>query len=445
MKKGAAEDETWTAPAENAAECPLVLGCGEVVAGGYHVVEPLGRGAAGRVYFAFDDRLQRPVALKVLEPHRDPRELFREGASMARVEHPNLVEVFALVQHRDRPVLVMELLVGGSLLDVENPTVEQSVTYLDGILAGLEGLHAAGLVHRDLKPANVLLGASGEVKLSDFGLVVPMEAEVPQLEGTPSYCAPEIVTGTRVGPSLRGAVDFYALGVIAHELFTGARPFDDEDTFALLSRHVHDRPPPVSQARNELTPFDAWVAGLLEKDPAVRSTDVRALRSELARAFGRYRAGLLESPVVLHVEADDASAAELADRMQRLCPEARLIRAATTDAALAVLASTTVGLVVVSFELPNQGALEVSAAARSCPIPPAWVVTMRRGSVRDWRLLESLGAKACLTEPYPTESLDAVLRHTLPWCALRARVAATSSDVIGPTSVPVSLGLGKKS
>ncbi|MCB9603128.1 MAG: serine/threonine protein kinase [Sandaracinus sp.] len=152
-----------------------------LVAGTYEVRRVLGAGSTSQVVLAHDRRLDRLVALKSLDPLRSRDDLVREGAALARLVHPNVLGVHDLVEHDDHVFLVLQHSPGGSLarrLAERRATPEDAVYWLDGLLAGLQALHAAGLVHRDLKPANVLLGPSGEAKLADFGLATHLDDEV---------------------------------------------------------------------------------------------------------------------------------------------------------------------------------------------------------------------------------------------------------------------------
>jgi serine/threonine-protein kinase len=411
--------ETWAAPATPLERSSLVLRPGERVAGVYEVREALGRGSAGRVYLAHDERIDRPIALKVLESTRSDEELLREGATLAQLAHPHVVEVYALVRHRGRPVLAMELVPGGSLAEVAPGSPEDVVYWLDGVLSGLDALHAAGLVHRDLKPANVLRGAFGETKLSDFGLVTRVDDTAPTLEGTPAYCAPEVVRGSSVPVHLRVAADYYALGVMAFELFTGRRPFEHDDPFEVLRSHVHDPAPKVSDILPALAPFDAWVGSLLEKEPSRRVIDAGRLRVDLLDALRQVRSSEHAAPRVLIAEAEGARGDRLERVILEICPGLRVTRSGDGVEAARLVERGAVDLAIVGLELPGHGALELCALARALPSPVPTLVTMQHGTARDWALAQALGARACLLEPYSRDTVEVALRHVLQWCAMR--------------------------
>lgn len=411
--------ETWAAPTVPLERASLVLHPGERIAGVYEVREALGWGSAGRVYLAHDERLDRPIALKVLESTRSDDELLREGATLAQLDHPNVVEVYAIVRHRGRAVLAMELVPGGSLAEVASGSPEDVVYWLDGVLSGLAALHAAGLVHRDLKPANVLRGAFGETKLSDFGLVTRVDDTAPTLEGTPAYCAPEVVRGSSVPVHLRVAADYYALGVMAFELFTGRRPFEHDDPFEVLRSHVQEPPPKLSDIQPSLAPFDAWVGSLLEKEPSRRVIDAGRLRVELLDALRQLRSSEHAAPQVLIAEADGARGDRLERVILEICPGLRVTRSGDGVEAARLVERGAVDLAIVGLELPGHGAMELCALARALPSPVPTLVTMQHGTARDWALAQALGARACLLEPYSRDTVEVALRHVLQWCATR--------------------------
>ncbi|MCB9613355.1 MAG: protein kinase [Sandaracinus sp.] len=399
---------------------PPELSEGVLVAGVYEVQRVLGAGSTSQVVLAHDRRLDRLVALKSLDPLRSRDDLVREGAALARLVHPNVLGVHDLVEHDDHVFLVLQHSPGGSLarrLAERRATPEDAVYWLDGLLAGLEALHAAGLVHRDLKPANVLLGPSGEAKLADFGLATHLDDEVLPREGTPAYCAPEIAEGTPLPPELRTAADFYSLGVLAFELLTGRAPFVGSDPFDVLRHHIASPPPKPSDLAPSLAPFDAFVGSLLVKDPARRACDVPLLRRELAEALRRLRQHRHGAPRILIVDSDVERARALGAAIRRLCPGPRLAIASDGAAAAEVLQSGEVQLLITSLDMPEVSGLELCGIARSLPKPPETVVTMsQRGSATDWQVLASMGAAACLVYPFADDAVEIALRRALQWC-----------------------------
>ncbi len=203
-------------------------------AGPYRIVEPLGRGGMASVYRAYEPKLDRYVALKVLprEFLHDPTfaERFRREAQVvARLEHPNIIPIYAYdIEENDGiPWMAMRLITSGSLAELirrERLPLARSVAILRGVADALDYAHAKGVVHRDVKPQNVLLDEASRVYLADFGIAKMFEATggltaSGMITGTPQYMAPEQATGLKIGPP----ADVYALGIVAYEMFTGKR------------------------------------------------------------------------------------------------------------------------------------------------------------------------------------------------------------------------------
>jgi beta-lactam-binding protein with PASTA domain len=252
-----------------------------IVAGRYRLKQQLGRGGMGVVWRARDERLGRDVALKVLHPWvaDDPelRERFeREAAALARLEHPNVVRLYDVLEDRKQTVLVMEL-VEGTGLDrlIAGRALEWDETrrFCAPVAAALAHAHARGVVHRDLTPANVLVEhGSGRVVVTDFGLarLARSSRTAPFsgiLAGTPEYWAPEQATGAETGP----ATDLYSLGCMLFRLLAGRVPFEGEDRLATGLRRAHEAAPPLASAAPD-APAEAvlLVDRLLQRAPEHR-------------------------------------------------------------------------------------------------------------------------------------------------------------------------------
>ena len=256
---------------------------------GYRVEAKLGEGGMGAVYRAVDERLGRHVAVKVLASHLGGDAHFlerfqREARYLARVRHPNLVTIYDVVSAGALPYLVMEYVQGGTLgdrLKAGKPFPwAEAEPLLDGILAAVEAIHAAGLVHRDLKPGNILLAAGNQPKVMDFGLAKdPSAAALTQegmLLGTPEYMSPEQALGDAAGPPS----DVYAVGVIAYEMLSGTPPFRGVSSVETLRLQCKAEPRPLTPG---LAPTDAeaWLRRALAKDPKARFADAGAMRRAL--------------------------------------------------------------------------------------------------------------------------------------------------------------------
>ncbi len=276
---------------------------------GYDVVSVLGRGGLGVVYRANDQRLKRPVALKIIRVQATPDErerLQREAEALATLRHPGVVQIYEIGENAGRPFLALEYVAGGSLsrFAAGKPQPPRASARVVATLA--ETIHMAhehGLVHRDLKPANVLLQWDNEsrlhddlaycrAKVTDFGLVKNMAIESGlthsrDLLGTPNYMAPEQAGGDpdTVGPSC----DIWALGAILYELLTGRPPFHGATAVDTLMLVRQSEPVPPCRLQPKL-PRDLETICLkcLEKAPTQRY----ATALELAEDLHRFRDGI---------------------------------------------------------------------------------------------------------------------------------------------------------
>jgi serine/threonine-protein kinase len=262
--------------------------------GQYEIQDFIGEGAMGRVYRAYHSELERIGAVKVVQaitPDADTVARFRhEAQAIARLRHPNIVEVYDFGAFEGTPFMIVEYVAGGSLaakMAGGKLSSETAMRYLRGIAAGLDYAHSHGVVHRDVKPANVLLTAEDAPVLADFGLAKLMQGSSLKsmtgvTTGTPAYMAPEQVTGSKVGP----AADRYSLATMAYEMLTGAIPFDGEGLMELLYAQVHREPRPPSSRNPALGPrVDAVIVRGLAKDPAARWESASAFVDALGTAL----------------------------------------------------------------------------------------------------------------------------------------------------------------
>ena len=267
--------------------------------GGYEIVAELGRGGMGVVYQARQLALNRVVALKMIlaADHADERGLARfraEAEAVARLQHPNIVQVFEISEHEGKPFFSMEFCPGGGLdkkLNAGPLEPSEAARLVETLARAVRAAHDKGVIHRDLKPANVLLAEDGTPKVTDFGLAKRMDADAAQtrsgdLLGTPSYMAPEQAGGDTksVGP----ATDVYALGAILYECLTGRPPFKGPTTLDTLTQVLADDPLPPRQLQPK-TPRDLETICLkcLEKQRPRRYWTAAALADDL----GRWRRG----------------------------------------------------------------------------------------------------------------------------------------------------------
>lgn len=267
---------------------------------GYQILEELGRGGMGVVYKARQVGLNRLAALKMIpvgfgaSPQTWAR--FRaEALAAGRLQHPHIVQIYDVGEHRGQPYFLLELVEGGTLAQklAGKPQPAGEAAHLVETLArAVHHAHQRGIVHRDLKPANILLSADGTPKISDFGLAKCLEDDSSQtrtgtIVGTPSYMAPEQANGTResaVGP----AADIYSLGVILYEMLTGRPPFCGQTSLETLELVRTQEPVPPRRLK-PATPHDLETICLqcLAKEPVKRYDSALDLADDLAR----FRAG----------------------------------------------------------------------------------------------------------------------------------------------------------
>jgi len=285
---------------------------GVLLDGRYLLGPVIARGGMSVVYRGVDTRLDRPVAVKVMEPRlaADPAfrtRVEREARTAARIDHPAVVDVYDHgIDHRidpDGPLvfLVMELVDGGTLRDVIRARgglgVPAAFAVMEQVLSGLAAAHRLGLVHRDVKPENVLISRAGEVKVADFGLVTA-SSQAPStagmIMGTVAYLSPEqVATGNADARS-----DVYAAGIMLYELLTGAPPYSGDTAISVAYRHVNSDVPPPSQIAGEVPPeLDELVLRSTRRDPAVRPADAGAMLAELHRVAVRLDVPRVPPPV----------------------------------------------------------------------------------------------------------------------------------------------------
>lgn len=264
---------------------------GELLDGRYRIDSPIARGGMSTVYRGLDTRLDRPVAVKVMDPvfAGDPQFLSRfqfEARAVARLSHAGLVAVHDQGRDRGHAFLVMELVEGGTLRELllERGAMppEVALSVLEPVLAALSTAHRAGLVHRDVKPENVLISDDATVKVADFGLVRAVSAAGHTASnvilGTAAYLSPEqVTTGAADARS-----DVYAAGVLLHELLTGTPPYTGDTALSVAYQHVNGTvSAPSSRVPGLPVELDDLVAAATARDPQERYRDAGQMLGEV--------------------------------------------------------------------------------------------------------------------------------------------------------------------
>jgi serine/threonine-protein kinase len=257
----------------------------------YRLTESLGKGGMGEVWRAYDERLNRYCAIKVLRQMEDPataERFSREARTLASLRHPGVVTVYDYGVDAGRPYLVMELLPGPSLAELLRSSAPLEIDtvrlYGSQVASALQAVHDAGVVHRDLKPANVVLDNTGSARLVDFGIALGATFEATLTEhgaiiGSAAYLAPEQATGGRAN----ARSDLYSFGSLLMTLLTGKPPFTDDTPVDILGKHLSETPPLCSSRRADVpADLDALVAELLAKRPEERPANC----AEVARRLG---------------------------------------------------------------------------------------------------------------------------------------------------------------
>ncbi len=312
------------------------------VLAGYEILEELGRGGMGVVYRARHVGLNRQVALKVIlaGSHAGVVQTSRfraEAEAIARLQHPNIVQIYDVGEQDGRAYFALELVEGGSLAQliggIPQPA-ERAAAWIRTLARAMESAHVKGIIHRDLKPSNILVTSDGTLKITDFGLSKLLGADASltgseSILGSPSYMAPEQAAGggKRVGP----AADIYALGVILYELLTGRPPFKAPDAIATLELvRTAEAVPPSRMHPGLSRDLETICLKCLEKQPERRYATGRELADDLERF-------LRNEPIL-------ARPIGRVERILRWCRRSPALAAASGLAVLALLAAAVVSL-----------------------------------------------------------------------------------------------------
>jgi len=263
--------------------------------GNYEIVEEVGRGGMAAVYRAYDPKLDRFVAVKVIlrgiALDAASLERFnREARVIARLEHPHLIPVYDYDGQNDPPYIVMRFMESGTLKDVMDKTgalpLNEVVFIYRQIASALDYAHKRGIIHRDIKPSNIMVDQDGNAFLTDFGIARLMESsesthgltQTGYAVGTPGYMSPE----QGLGEGVDGRTDIYAMGVMLFQLLTGKMPYSAETPMAVILKHIQD---PIPSAVALKTELNEEIDAILQKAMAKKPEDRYANAIDLANAL----------------------------------------------------------------------------------------------------------------------------------------------------------------
>ena len=304
-----------------------IFATGELLDGVYEIIKLLGRGGMGQVFEAHDHLLNRRVAIKAAWPNPLSPPLRNEARALAAFQHPSLVSVHTLGEHRGIDYLVMERVYGVSLTHHattrwqggEHFSPAEVLQILLPAAEGLSVVHRAGLVHRDIKPDNIMLTPAQRVVLMDFGLVLPEFAVDGErrVAGSPPYMAPEALLNTASTGSGH-LVDIFGLGVVGYELLAQRRPYEGRTIREVIASHERGRPEPLAELRADCPlALCQVIHEMLSPNPLVRvqsaeavAWQLRAVRDERPRMGPEPAAPTTKGPSVLIVD-DDADLARI--------------------------------------------------------------------------------------------------------------------------------------
>lgn len=354
---------------------PLI---GRLIDQRYRVTRRLARGGMATVYVAQDERLERPVALKVMHPHLAESDAFverfhREARAAARIVHPGVVSVFDQGVVSGQGFLVMELIDGTNLRALLNAqgafTIPQALRYTTDILEALRAAHRMGVIHRDIKPENILVPTDGPAKVADFGLARAVSegstSATGNMLGTVAYIAPEIALTTEAN----ARSDLYSVGIMLYEMLTGAVPWADESPLQIASHHVSDDVPSPSATLPWIPrEIDDLVAALTARNPANRCADASDALDLVARAAASIPSDIANRRAEVAHE-DSRSGSETTALNTEVMPtqltQAMPAPAVTTATALPTATAVTTVHASTPTETPSAGELPAKMSTRA--------------------------------------------------------------------------------
>ena len=398
----------------------------ERVGEAYKIGNVLGHGGFGTVYEAYDEVLQRRVALKTTA--QPEAELRSEARALAAFRHPGVVSVYGFGTHEGHPYIVMERVFGKTLeahlaarfAAGAKISVVEAIELSLAIAEVLAAIHAHGLVHRDLKPANVMLTPNGRLVVMDFGTFRTVHSSEPELVGTLQYMAPEALSRTRVSP----AVDVFALGMTMYEMLAGAVPFDTVVKFISFTEHKLALPP-LRDARPDVpSQLAGLVHEMLDLDPT-RRPDSPSVAFRLRAAREDLRQQAATRPLrILIVDDEPALCRLLRTWLSKSVTDCHIECANNGEEALRMVHREPPEVLILDLCMPNMSGMELAMhlramkSTRDCMI----VSVSAAANEHDVDLLRHLGITRFV--PKGETFLRQVLEHVLAQQRLLAQARA---------------------
>jgi serine/threonine protein kinase len=394
---------------------------GAIVGGTYRVVSELGRGSMGVVLSAFDQKLERTVAIKLIRAELLDsgfrRRFMDEARVMAQINHPNVVCIHAFGEHSSMPYFVMELVEGTNLEQWQRRTagpfdIGIAVKILNDVCLGVRAIHEAGAVHRDIKPSNILLDAQLRSRVADFGVSArALGTDGAEVVGTPGYIPPEVVLAPDKHPDPRS--DVYSLGCIAYELLTGVHPFKrkGEPLWTVVPSEDVQIALPTSVRPDLPSAFDRVLCHALEWNIEKRTPSIEAFRRGLVDA--------MESdgtPERIVVAEDDEEFRDLIElRLRTEFPGVDIECVGNGVAALDAISRKLPSVALIDLQMPAMDGVALTAQLRnrenlsSMPI----IVLTASGGAREWQRLSTMGADRFLVKPVQLDDVVTFIRQAL--------------------------------
>ncbi|MEM9461037.1 MAG: serine/threonine-protein kinase [Myxococcota bacterium] len=402
---------------------------GSVLDDKYELRGEIGAGGMGVVYAALDRGLDREVAVKIIHPRLTDQPEFRtrlaeEARNMAKLRHPNVMEIYDLGHVGPSPYVVMPYYRGYNLkawTDHVQPlpiSPAVAIGIIGQACAGIEALHETGLVHYDIKPLNILLSRSTEVVIADLGLTHPAAMREPTgvVSGTLGFIAPEYLTQEVVPSELAAKADVYAIAVTTYWLLTGHMPLPCGSYTDTLYATQYAPLVPPSQRRPELsTVFDEPLLRGLDPNPYYRPS-IGEFRQQLFEARDRYARAQDDRARFVVVVDDDPHALELIEQVVRtVSSTTEVITMTDVPAALSIIESRPPDLIITDLELPEINGVELVATVRGTPsthdVPILMVTGV--GGARDWNQARVMGVERFLVKPIDPDTLHDVVARLL--------------------------------